>query len=68
MDLYAEYAEKAGALHGVSLLNLQKEKLLPLIMEEKATFIKAEYGRLQQIMGAEYSVGDEQRIFHPLPE
>lgn len=68
MDLYAEYAEKAGALHGVSLLNLQKEKLLPLIMEEKAAFIKAEYGRLQQIMGAEYSVGDEQRIFHPLPE
>lgn len=68
MDLYAEYAEKAGPLHGVSLLNLQKEELLPLIMEEKAAFIKAEYGRLQQIIGAEYSVGDEQRIFHPLPE
>ena len=68
MDLYAEYAEKAGPLHGVSLLNLQKEELLPLIMEEKAAFIKAEYGRLQQIIRAEYSVGDEQRIFHPLPE
>lgn len=68
MELYAEYSKKAEELHGVSLLELQKEQLLPLIMEEKAAFIKAEYGRLQQIMGAEYSVGEETRVFHPLPE
>lgn len=68
METYAEYAEKVVGQHGVSLLNLQKEELMPLIMEEKTAFMKAEYGRLQQIMGAEYSVGDEPRVFHPLPE
>lgn len=68
METYTEYAKKAEELKGGSLLNMQKEELLPLILEEKAAFIKAEYGRLQQIMGAEYSVGSEPRIFHPLPE
>ncbi len=68
MDRYTEYVKKVEALNGSSLLNMQKEELLPLILEEKSAFVKAEYGRLQQIMGAEYSVGSELRIFHPLPE
>ena len=46
----------------------QKEKLLPLIMEEKAAFIKSEYGRLSQIMGEEYTENGEAKIFHPFPE
>lgn len=68
MDAYAEYEKTASGLLGEGLAELQKERLLPLIMEEKAAFVKAEYGRLQQIMGTEYSVGGEARIFHPLPE
>ena len=35
METYAEYAEKVVGQHGVSLLNLQKEELMPLIMEER---------------------------------
>lgn len=68
MDIYQEYLKRAEGLGDTALLALQKELLLPAVMEEKAAFVKAEYGRLQQIMGAEYSVGDETRVFHPLPE
>lgn len=68
MDIYQEYLKRAEGLGDTALLALQKELLLPAVMEEKAAFVKAEYGRLQQIMGAEYSVGDEMRVFHPLPE
>lgn len=52
----------------VELAALQRDMLLPLINEEKNAFIKAEYGRLERIMGAEYTEGGETRVFHPLPE
>lgn len=46
----------------------QKQLLLPLILEERDAFIRAEYGRLQSIMGAVYHEGDAAHVFHPLPE
>lgn len=57
-----EHAEKQ------KLVSWQKSFLMPLIEEERKAFIKAEYGRLQRIMGAAYTEGDKLCYFHPLPE
>ena len=43
-------------------------ELLKIIQEEKDAFVCAEYGRLQAIMGAEYTENGERKIFHPLPD
>lgn len=45
----------------------QRESLLPLIDEERRAFVAVEYGRLQQLMGCEYTEGEQQLIFHPVP-
>ena len=42
--------------------------LLKLIEEERLCFIKAEFARLQSVMGDEYHIGSETHIFHPLPQ
>ncbi|MBR1671680.1 MAG: hypothetical protein IJ702_02010 [Fretibacterium sp.] len=44
------------------------KQLMTLIQEEKDVFVRAEYGRLQSVMGAEYTENGEPRFFHPLPE
>lgn len=68
-NLYAQYQEAAtGCGTPEALAALQKTMLLPVMEEEKAAFIRAEYGRLQHIMGAAYNEGGELRFFHPLPE
>ena len=43
-------------------------ELLKIIQDEKDAFVRAEYGRLQAIMGAEYTENGERKIFHPLPD
>lgn len=53
---------------GGEVAALQKQYLLPIILEEKEAFIKAEYGRLQSVMGSEYHEGETTHVFHPLPE
>lgn len=63
---FEEY--KALSLKQQDIPAMQKRVLLPLVQEEKEAFIKAEYGRLQSIMGTEYHEGEQLRIFHPLPE
>ena len=63
---FEEY--KALAAKNSDVISLQKQTLLPIVLEEKEAFIQAEYGRLQSIMGTEYHEGEELRIFHPLPE
>lgn len=42
MDIYQEYLKRAEGLGDTALLALQKELLLPAVMEEKAAFVKAE--------------------------
>ena len=60
-------ARAAQCADAGGLLELQKKLLLPIIAEEKEAFISAEFGRLQQIMGVEYTDGEESKVFHPLP-
>lgn len=68
-DLYRQYQDAAADCNEpTALAALQKTMLLPVIEEEKAAFIRAEYGRLQHIMGAAYNEGGELHFFHPLPE
>lgn len=43
-------------------------RLLELIQEERNAFVHAEYGRLQSVMGSEYTENGRTHIFHPLPE
>lgn len=50
------------------ILEIQKQLLLPVIDQERLTFIQAEYARLQSVMGDEYHIGTDAYIFHPLPE
>lgn len=64
---YESYAAKAAGVDEKDKLELQREVLLPLIKEEKKAFVGAEFGRLQQIMGCEYTQGEEQFVFHPVP-
>ena len=68
MNLYEQYRQAVESKEPAELPALQKQMLLPVIEEEKAAFIHAEYGRLQHIMGAAYNEGGELRFFHPLPE
>lgn len=63
---FAQYQALIGA--GGEVASLQKQYLLPVIMEEKEAFIRAEYGRLQSVMGSEYHEGETTHVFHPLPE
>lgn len=63
---FAQYQARIGA--GGDVASLQKQYLLPVIMEEKEAFIRAEYGRLQSVMGSEYHEGETTHVFHPLPE
>ncbi|MBQ9661978.1 MAG: hypothetical protein IJV40_02360 [Oscillospiraceae bacterium] len=65
---YSDYLNAAEGKSPAELAALQKEMLLPVIEEEKAAFIRAEYGRLQRIIGAAYNEGGELHFFHPLPE
>ena len=67
-EIYRQYESAAQCADAEKLLELQKKLLLPIIAEEKEAFISAEFGRLQQIMGVEYTDGDEIKVFHPLPE
>ena len=68
-SLYGQYMDAAaGCKKPAEIITLQKKMLLPVIEEEKAAFIRAEYGRLQHIMGAAYNEGGELHFFHPLPE
>lgn len=68
-EIYRQYeAALALCTNEAQQLSTQREYLLPVIAEEKEAFISAEYGRLQQIMGVEYTDGDSPKIFHPLPE
>lgn len=68
-EIYRQYESAAAQCADAGgLLELQKKLLLPIIAEEKEAFISAEFGRLQQIMGVEYTDGDEIKVFHPLPE
>jgi len=68
-NLYAQYQEAAADCGTPeTMAALQKTILLPVIEEEKAAFVRAEYGRLQHIMGAAYNEGGELHFFHPLPE
>lgn len=43
------------------------EKISALVKEERDFFIRQEYGKLQAIMGEEYTSGGETKVFHPLP-
>ena len=43
-------------------------QLLELIQEERNAFVRAEYGRLQAVMGSEYTEKGKRHVFHPLPE
>ena len=63
---YESYAAKAAGVDEKDKLELQREVLLPLIKEEKKAFVGAEFGRLQQIMGCEYTQGEERFVFHPV--
>ena len=68
-EIYRQYESAAAQCADAGgLLELQKKLLLPIIAEEKEAFISAEFGRLQQIMGVEYTDGEESKVFHPLPE
>lgn len=68
-EIYRQYESAAAQCADADgLLELQKKLLLPIIAEEKEAFISAEFGRLQQIMGVEYTDGEESKVFHPLPE
>lgn len=66
---FDEYTSKLAECNNKSdQLNIQKDFLLPIILDEKNAFVKAEYPRLQAAMGNEYHIGNESHIFHPLPE
>lgn len=68
-EIYRQYESAAAQCADADgLLELQKKLLLPIIAEEKEAFISAEFGCLQQIMGVEYTDGEESKVFHPLPE
>lgn len=43
------------------------EKIKALVKEERDFFIREEYGKLQAIIGEEYTSGGEAKVFHPLP-
>ena len=59
-EIYRQYESAAAQCADADgLLELQKKLLLPIIAEEKEAFISAEFGRLQQIMGVEYTDGEE---------
>ncbi len=64
---FDSYAARAAGFDAAAELELQRELLLPMIAEEKDAFVAAEFGRLQQIMGCEYTQGGEQCVFHPVP-
>lgn len=42
------------------------EKISALVKEERDYYIRQEYGKLQAIMGEEYTSGGETKVFHPL--
>ena len=68
-NLYTRYQKAAADCETPeALAALQKTLLIPVIEEEKAAFVRAEYGRLQHIMGAAYNEGGELHFFHPLPD
>lgn len=46
---------------------MDKEKIRALVKEERDFYIREEYGKLQAIMGEEYTSGGETKVFHPLP-
>lgn len=67
--LLEEYNKASQSCHNdTELQEVQKQLLAPFIDEERLIFIRAEYARLQSVLGDEYNIGDETYIFHPLPE
>ena len=46
---------------------MDMEKIKALVKEERDFYIREEYGKLQAIMGEEYTSGGETKVFHPLP-
>lgn len=67
--LYNNYKKaSASCQNDMQLQELQKEMFSSFIDEERLIFIRAEYARLQSVLGDEYTIGNETFIFHPLPE